>query len=105
MVDLRAKKPKFLVVPVVSGVPPISCEFPDEMLQDIQQYLGQMVAVYGEGWRHSREIFPYRMRANKIQPISGENTALYDLCGICPDFGGGRPSEEIVREMRDEWDD
>ncbi|MBF2754585.1 MAG: hypothetical protein ISN29_04925 [Gammaproteobacteria bacterium AqS3] len=105
MVDLRGKKPKFMLVPVVFGEPAISCEFPNEMLKEIQQHLGQMVAVDGEGRRRFRELLPYKVYVNKIRAISGDNAALYNIRGMCPNLGGGRPSEQIVREIRDEWED
>ncbi|MBF2754584.1 MAG: hypothetical protein ISN29_04920 [Gammaproteobacteria bacterium AqS3] len=105
VVDLRGKKPKFMLVPVIFGAPAISCEFPSEMLKEIQQHLGQMVAVQGEGKRRFRELLPYKVHVNKIYSISGDDAALYNIRGMCPNLGGGRPSEEIVREIRDEWDD
>ncbi|MBF2754583.1 MAG: hypothetical protein ISN29_04915 [Gammaproteobacteria bacterium AqS3] len=107
VVDLRDGKSKCMVIPVFPGIPKVECEFSDEMFEDIQNNLGQMVAVHGECWSYVGQAFPHRMRVSRIKriPAPDKDTTLYDIQGICPELGGDKPAEQIVREMRDEWDD
>jgi len=83
----------------------VECNFPDEMLEQVQNALGRYVEVYGDCWFRAGKGFPYKVNVERMEvfPPSDQLPSFEDIRGIAPDATGGKSSEDFVRELRAEW--
>lgn len=92
----------YTTLPVFSS---ITCVFPSNLLEKVQNSLGSFVSVSGECFYRPEAPFPYKMhvRDMAILPSNEDLPSLSDLYGIAPSGEGEKPSEQFVRELRDGW--
>ena len=83
----------------------IRCQFPKELVGDVQGALGNFVSVRGECFYRPDVAFPYKINVREMEvlPPSEELPSLSDLRGIAPGATGDKSSEQFVRELRDKW--
>ncbi len=79
----------------------VSCDFPEDMLDEVGDYLRQRVAVYGETRYDRRMDRPVAITVEKMDRLRSrsELPTLADLSGI--DITDGDSSEDFVRRLRD----
>lgn len=92
----------YTTLPVFSS---ITCVFPSNLLEKVQNSLGAFVSVSGECFYRPEAPFPYKMHVRDmvILPSNEDLPSLSDLYGIAPSGEGEKPSEQFVRELRDGW--
>ena len=95
----------FRIYPSLPGASSVSCKFPHELLDHVQDALGSFVSVSGECFYRPDSAFPYKIKVQEMRvlPPSGELPSLSELRGIAPEATGGKSSEQFVRELRDQW--
>ena len=83
----------------------ITCQFPKELLEQVQAALGHGVFVSGECFYRPSKSIPYKIIVQKIEvlPPASDLPSFSDLRGIAPGITGGKTPEEFVRESRDLW--
>jgi len=83
---------------------PIECRFNRERLNEVREAVGERVAVFGhltyDRWERVRRV---RVEDLLVFPKGNQLTSLEDIARDPIDLTGGRPSEEYVRSLRDEW--
>ena len=92
----------YTTLPVFSS---ITCVFPSNLLEKVQNSLGAFVSVSGECFYRPEAPFPYKMHVRDmvILPSNEDLPSLSDLYGIAPSGEGEKSSEQFVRELRDGW--
>ncbi len=95
----------FRIYPSLPGASAVICKFPQELLERVQNALGSFVSVSGECFRRPDSAFPYRIHVREMERLPPPETlpALSDLFGMAPSMPGEKPSERVVREIRDNW--
>lgn len=106
-INLHGKSPSFYVYPTIPTRPKLRCVFGPELRAAAIGALDQFVTVYGrkEYTEWSGESNASMMVATRLEVHSGDEDLprLSDLYGVLDMGGDMRPSEQIVRELRDEW--
>ncbi len=84
----------------------IKCQFPKELIEQVQGALGCGVFVSGEFFYRPNAKIPYKINVQKIEvlPPSSDLPSFSDLRGIAPGITGNKMPENFVRELRDQWD-
>lgn len=95
----------FRIYPSLPLASSISCKFPQELLEHVQNALGSFVSVSGECVRRPDSAFPYKIHVREMErlPPTKALPTLSGLFGIAPSLPGEKPSERVVREIRDKW--
>jgi hypothetical protein len=83
----------------------ISARFPEDISDKVHDALKHPVRAVGMVFYRFRESQPYHIEISDIERLDdGEPfPSLSELRGIAPGVTGGKPAEEYVREIRDEW--
>ena len=84
----------------------IRCQFPKELVGDVQSALGCGVFVSGEFFYRPNAKIPYKIDVQEIEvlPRSDDLPSFSDLRGIAPNVTGNKAPEDFVRELRNQWD-
>ncbi|MDW8352659.1 MAG: hypothetical protein RML99_12190 [Anaerolineae bacterium] len=98
----------FTIYPAL-GLRRLRCAFPNELRAEAVKAVDRYVRVYGR-LRFKRGLdrsHPYEMAVQQIEvaPLADELPTLSSLRGIAADVELDAPSEEVVRRIRDEWDE
>ena len=101
-VDIRGKKWRFKLYDFGHVT---DCEFPEEMLAQVQKALGRYVEVYGDCRFRGGRGFAYKAKVERMRifPPKEEQVTFADIRGIAPGMTGGKSSVEFVRESRAAW--
>ena len=104
-INIHNKANNFTIYPTLSTSSSVTCKFPQELLEEVQNALGSLVSVSGECVHPPNEILPYKIEVHEMEvlPPSEELPSLGDLFGIAPGMTGGKTPEQFVREIRDQW--
>ena len=103
LVNLHNPQNTFRLYPDI-GPNQINCRFTSGLFEDVKRGLGKYVEVAGEVFYRYGEKFTYRVDVEEIEvPDQTEAPTFEGLRGIAPNATGGIPSEEFVRELRNEW--
>ena len=80
----------------------IECRFPQDMLEEVRDALGNRVSVKGNVRFDARDK-PLSVQADSMYVFPDEDAlpSTKDLIGLDPDFTSGQDSVEYVRRMRD----
>ena len=103
-IDIRSKN-AFTIYRDLPNCPPLQCNFPPELLEQVGRAIGRYVSVSGECVYAENANFPSRITVHemKLLPDEKERVKLRDLQGVAPGLTGGLSSVEYVRRQRDEW--
>ena len=84
----------------------IRCQFPKELIEQVQGALGCGVFVSGEFFYRPNEKIPHKIDVQEIEvlPRNSDLPSFSDLKGIAPNVTGNKAPEKFVRELRDQWD-
>lgn len=98
----------FTIYPTL-GLPKLRCVFPSELRAEAVQAVDRYVRVYGR-LKFNRRLDrgrPYEMVVERIEvaPPEDKLPTLGSLRGIAADVKLDAPSEEVVRRIRDKWDE
>lgn len=85
----------------------VECLFPKEMLTQVGQALGEEVIAWGRLFYFGSAIVPFRMELFRLEILQRPERVktLSEMCGILTDIirqeFRDKPSEQIIREIRD----
>jgi hypothetical protein len=89
-----------------AGPRKISARFPEDISDKVRDALKHPIRATGMVYYRFRDTQPYHIDISDIERLEGDSEpfpSLSDLRGIAPEVTGGRPAEEYVREIRDDW--
>jgi aspartyl/asparaginyl-tRNA synthetase len=83
----------------------VRCVFPKELRRKAIEAVGNYVTVEGRLKYKKGNEQPYEIEVEDIEiyPPEEDLPKLSDLRGLAADAFGNKSSEEVVREIRDEW--
>ena len=104
-INIHKDQNTFRIYPDLPNRPAVVCQFPAQLLTEVQKALGRFVSVRGECFYRPNAAFAYRITVQEmtILPPDSELPSLRDLYGIAPDATGDKTTEQFVRQLRDEW--
>lgn len=87
------------------GAKSVTCHFSKELTDDAIAALNTRVCVYGNMKYRKNDPYPHHIDIEHIDIYQdvGNLPSFDDLYGIAPNIGDGKPSEELIRELRDVW--
>lgn len=104
-INLHGSKKQFTIYPSV-GPTKVQCVFPDHLYEQVLRHIDQRVCVEGEAFYRPKAAFPHKIVVDRIEamPDDDELPTFRDMLGIATGFKSDTPSEDIIRENRDEWE-
>jgi len=103
-INLHAEANLFTIYPEF-GASSITCHFKRELKDDAIAAINKRICVYGNMKYRKNAPFPHHIAIEHLEIYQDVDQlpSFDDLRGIAPDLGNGKPSEEIIREMRNGW--
>jgi hypothetical protein len=96
----------FCAIYPVAGARKVSGRFNRDISDKVKDALTFHVRAYGMVFHRYREPFPYYIEISNIDPLDDGDQpgpSLSELRGVAPKLTEGRPAEDYVRDIRDEW--
>lgn len=103
-INIHGPEKHFTIFPSV-GPERVKCMFPERLHDEAINSIEKNVLVSGKLKYRPQAPFPYEIVVDGliVNPPDSELPTFDDLLGIAPDIGDDRPSEEIIRDIRDDW--
>ena len=103
-INLHGKVKHFTIYPKI-GPSKVKCNFPEELHDEAINSIEKNVAVTGKLYYRPRSPYPHKIDVQflDVNPKDEDLPDFNDLLGIAPATDGVLPSEEAIREVRDEW--
>lgn len=103
-INIHAGADVFTVYPEF-GAERISCHFPRNLREKAIAAINRRVSVYGNMRFRKNSPFPHHIEIDHLEIYQDADAlpSFDDLRGIAPSAGGGAPSEEIIRGLRNDW--
>jgi hypothetical protein len=92
---------KFTLYPPISGEE-VECEFDRGELENVLKAVDHTVTVYGILHYAKSKAFPSRVEVTSFEVLP-DSDMLPTLLTACGSMHSSIPSEQLIREMRDEW--
>ncbi len=104
-INLHGGQKRFRIYPRL-GPSRVSCTFPPELREEAKRGLDSFVRVTGTLHYTTRAHLPHAIDVTAIEviPPDSEIDHLLGLRGIASDTADSTTSENIVRDLRNEWD-